>query len=115
MKPAHASTSPITFFNTIISYGYREIETYEAPLPQLRDVNLIKMRRFLINLAKRRWHGQIIKWVTEKYIDPLITQVFKKSHVSHNEVMHDSVKYLQMLYQHQILNIFHTQSLSVYF
>jgi len=92
---AHASTSPITFFNDIITYGYKKIETHGAPLPQLRDINLIKTRRFLINLAKKRWYGRIVKWVTEKYIDPLITQVFKKSHVSRNEVMHDSVKYLR--------------------
>ena len=92
---AHISTSPITFFQDIITYEYKKIENYEDPFPELRRISLIKTKRLLLNLSKIRWYAQIIKWIAEKYIDPFITQVFKKSEVSRNEIMHDSVKYLE--------------------
>lgn len=47
-----------------------------------------------LKLEPKRWYGKIVKWVAESYIDPLLTKVFKKTIVSRNEVMHDSVEYL---------------------
>ena len=92
---AHLSTSPITFFRDLIIYEYKKVKDYQGPFPELRGVSLLKTRRFLLNLSKKRWYAKIVKWVAEKYIDPFITQVFKKSYVSRNQVMHDSVLYLQ--------------------
>ena len=91
---AHLSTSPISFFKELIVYGYRQIE-HEGSFEPLGKVSLINLRRFLINLSKRRTYAQIFKWIAEKYIDPTIDAVRKKNIISRNAVMHDSVEYLE--------------------
>ncbi|MBA2306857.1 FAD-binding oxidoreductase [Candidatus Dependentiae bacterium] len=90
---AHLSTSPLSFFKTMIVYGYRRVE-YSGSFPPLGRVSLINFRRYLINLSKSRYYGQIFKWVAEKYIDPFLE---KRSIglLSRNSVMHDSVEYLE--------------------
>jgi FAD/FMN-containing dehydrogenase len=91
---AHLSTSPLTFLDSVITYSYKKVNDYNEKLPDLRKVSLEKARRLLLNLSKKRWYGKVLKWVAEKYIDPLLMQIFKKSLVSRNEIMHDSVDYL---------------------
>jgi FAD/FMN-containing dehydrogenase len=63
---------------------------------------LVKARRLLINLFKKRWYGKVLKWVAEKYIDPLLMKIFKKSLVSRNEIMHDSVDYLENVIANEV-------------
>lgn len=91
---AHLSVSPLSFFKNMVVYGYRKI-SHEGPFEPLNRVNLINLRRFLINLSKRRFYAQILKWVAEKYIDPAINTIRKKNIISRNAVMHDSVEYLE--------------------
>ncbi len=91
---AHLSTSPLSFFNEMIIYGYKEIK-HEGPFEPLGKASLINLRRFLINLSKRRTYAKVLKWVAEKYIDPAIDEMSKKSIISRNAIMHDSVEYLE--------------------
>lgn len=91
---AHLSTSPISFFHDMIVYGYKEIP-YEGVFEPLGTVSLVNIKRFLINLAKKRTYAQFLKWVAEKYIDPAIDETRKKTTISRNGVMHDSVEYLE--------------------
>jgi len=92
---AHLSTSPITFFKNLITYQYTKLKDYQGALPELRKASLVKTRRFILNLSKKRWYAKMVKWIAEKYIDPLLSQLFFKTYVSRNEIMHDSVEYLQ--------------------
>ena len=91
---AHLSTSPLSFLNDMVIYGYKKVE-YEGPFKPLGKISLVNLRRFLINLSKRRQYAQIFKWIAEKYIDPTIDEVRKKNILSRNEIMHDSVEYLE--------------------
>lgn len=91
---AHLSTSPVTFFRDMIVYGYRPIE-HTGPFPPLRKISLVNLRRYIINLSKKRWYAQLLKWVAEKYIDPAIDALHKNNVLSRNEIMHDSVEYLE--------------------
>jgi FAD/FMN-containing dehydrogenase len=91
---AHLSTSPLSFCDDMIVYGYKETK-HEGPFAPLGKVSLVNMRRFLINLAKKRSYAQIFKWIAEKYIDPTIDAARKNNLLSRNEVMHDSVEYLE--------------------
>lgn len=99
---AHLSTSPLTFLDSVITYSYKKVNNYNKKLPDLRKVSLVKARRLLINLSKKRWYGKVLKWVAEKYIDPLLMKIFKKSLVSRNEIMHDSVDYLENVIANEV-------------
>jgi FAD/FMN-containing dehydrogenase len=91
---AHLSTSPVTFLQDMIIYGYKPM-TYTGPFPPLRKISLVNLRRFIINLSKKRWYARLFKWVAEKYIDPAIDALHKNNMLSRNEIMHDSVEYLE--------------------
>ncbi len=93
---AHLSTSPFSFFKELIVYGYRKVDSFTGPFPELHKVSLITVRRFLLNLSKIRFYAQIVKWVAEKYIDPYLIQPLNSDTlISRNQVMHDSVEYLE--------------------
>lgn len=91
---AHLSTSPLSFFEDMLIYGYRKVE-YDGSFEPLSKISFIQLRRFLINLSKKRKYAQVFKWLAEKYIDPSIELFRKKSLISRNEIMHDSVEYLE--------------------
>jgi FAD/FMN-containing dehydrogenase len=91
---AHLSTSPLSFLKDMVVYGYKKIE-YTEEFPPLGTINAVHIRRFLINLSKQRWYAQIFKWIAEKYIDPAIDINRKNNILSRNDVMHDSVEYLE--------------------
>ncbi len=91
---AHLSTSPISFFKDLIVYGYKKVPSHGAKFPPLKKVSLIQARRFLLNLSKVRGYAQVVKWVAEKYIDPYLTGP-NDTFISRNQVMHDSVEYLE--------------------
>ena len=99
----HLSTAPLSFLREMIIYGYKKVDIVDAEIPPLREVENVKLRRLMLNLAKL---GQIgIKWFAEKYIEPRLetcsvsrNQALKEGEtclVSRNEPMHDSVKYLK--------------------
>lgn len=93
---AHLSTSPLSFFKELIVYGYKKVPQYEGTFPPLKKVSLVQARRFLLNLSKIRSYAQAVKWFAEKYIDPyIITPLKKDTLISRNQVMHDSVEYLE--------------------
>ena len=100
---AHMSTAPLSFLDDMILYGYKQTDVTDVWIPPLKEVENVKLRRFMFNLAKV---GQIgIKWFAEKYIEPRLescavsrNQAMKEGEacfVSRNEPMHDSVKYLK--------------------
>lgn len=91
---AHLSTSPVTFLKDMIVYGYKPIE-HTGSFPPLRKISLVSFRRYIINLSKKRWYAQLLKWVAEKYIDPAIEALQENNIRSRNEIMHDSVEYLE--------------------
>lgn len=91
---AHLSTSPFSFFKNMIVYGYKK-RKHTGPFPPLHNVSLVSMRRFLINLAKRRHYARVTKWIAEKYIDPALDKQLNNTIASRNAIMHDSVEYLE--------------------
>ncbi len=91
---AHLSTSPLSFFKDMIIYGYKKID-HEGAFEPLGKISMVNLRRFLINLSKRRQYAQVFKWIAEKYIDPTFDRLRTKNIVSRNEIMHDSVEYLE--------------------
>ncbi len=78
----------------MVIYGYKPID-YTGEFPPLGKISIINLRRFLINLSKYRRYAQIFKWIAEKYIDPLLDIQYKKNRASRNDIMHDSVEYLE--------------------
>ena len=99
----HLSTAPLSFLDQMILYGYKKVDNVQAEIPSLTEVENVKFRRLMLNLAKI---GQIgVKWFAEKYIEPRLeacsisrNQALKEGEaclVSRNEPMHDSVKYLK--------------------
>ncbi|MEK7649585.1 MAG: FAD-binding oxidoreductase, partial [Patescibacteria group bacterium] len=101
----HLSTSPGSFLDEMIIYGYRTVDPEGTTIPPLGDVENVKSRRLLLNLAKRSSLAMRFKWFGEKYIEPRLegctvsrNQAMKEGEaclVSRNEPMHDSVKYLE--------------------
>jgi FAD/FMN-containing dehydrogenase len=99
---AHLSSSPFSFFQDMIVYGYKKVPGTEPVVTPLRKVSLVNMRRFLLNLSKKRTYAQIVKWLLEKYIDPYIALPLKRERfISRNQVMHDSVEYLENVLSHE--------------
>ncbi len=90
---AHLSTSPLSFFKDMVIYGYTQVE-HDGPFKPLGKISLINIRRFLVNLSKRRKYAQVFKWIAEKYIDPNLDKLHTRNILSRNEIMHDSVEYL---------------------
>jgi len=100
----HLSTSPGSLLREMILYTYRTAEVADAEIPPLGEVANIKLRRFLLNFAKRGDLPMRLKWFMEKDVEPLFTSCTINRNqamtdgeaclVSRNEPMHDSVKYL---------------------
>jgi FAD/FMN-containing dehydrogenase len=101
----HLSTAPgAGFLREMLIYTYMEAGPPEPDLPPLGAIGLVKLRRFIINLAKEGTLFAAAKWFAEKNIDPLfeactVTRQSALSEgeaclVSRNEPMHDSVPYL---------------------
>lgn len=102
---AHLSTAPgASFLREALLYIFRHVAPARNDLPPLADVGMIKMRRLIINLAKRGPLLAKAKWFAEKHIDSLFESCTVSRQaaltdgdvclVSRNEPMHDSVPYL---------------------
>jgi FAD/FMN-containing dehydrogenase len=103
---AHLSTSKNSLLKEVIIYSYKTAKESETlTVPPLTEVSSVKLRRWLINNAKKSSFGREFKWFAEKYIEPKIetcsitrNQAMKDGEaclVARNEPMHDSVPYLK--------------------
>ena len=101
----HLSTSPDSLLREMILYRYTEAEGPRNDLPPLGEVSSVKLRRLLLNYAKQGDMPMRIKWLAEKYVEPLLesctvprSQAISQGEaclLSRNEPMHDSVPYLK--------------------
>ena len=83
---AHLSTSPVSFMNESLVYGYEQIYN-TVDDATLSKPPLTEIKRYVLNLSKIRTYAQIFKWFIEKHLET--SQI-----TSRNQVMHDSVEYL---------------------
>jgi FAD/FMN-containing dehydrogenase len=102
----HLSTAPSSLLDESIVYIYekakKDISTED--IPPLGEVSNIKLRRFVINMAKFGGIAQQLKWWSEKYLEPKMESCSVSRNqalgsgeacmVARNEPMHDSVPYL---------------------
>lgn len=101
---AHLSTSPYSMLNDALLYQY-EFQTFTSKIPHLGQARHTRFKRLILNLAKKREYGRHLKWFLEKHIERFMQQckhpILKyKCLISRNELMNDSVPYLQ----HALLN-----------
>ncbi len=52
---AHLSTSPLSFLQEALVYGYKPVKDYTGPFEPLRRVSFVNTRRFLVNLSKKAY------------------------------------------------------------
>lgn len=100
----HLSTGPQSLLREMILYTYRQADAPDAEIPPLGEVGSTKLRRFVLNFAKRGDLPMRLKWFVEKNVEPLFTACSINRNqamtdgeaclVTRNEPMHDSVKYL---------------------
>lgn len=101
----HLSTGPLSFMEEMIMYTYKMVETENPDIPPLGEVSGVKLRRLIFNLAKQGAVPRQLKWLAEKYIEPMLedcpvsrNQALGEGEaclVSRNGPMHDSVPYLR--------------------
>lgn len=101
----HLSTAPGNFLEDMIVYRY-DVVAAEAPadMPMLAEPGSVKLKRLVINLAKRGDLFQRFKWFAEKTLEPRFEACTvprsaamgegEACLVSRNNPMHDSVPYL---------------------
>lgn len=102
---AHLSTGPRSFMKEMIFYTYKTVDTLNHEVPPLGEVSGVKLRRFIFNFAKLGSLPRHLKWLAEKYIEPMLedcpisrNQALGEGEaclVSRNSPMHDSVPYLR--------------------
>lgn len=101
----HLSTAPGNLLEEMIVYRY-DVVAERAPLdmPRLGAPGAVKVKRFIMNLAKHGALFQRLKWYAEKHLEPEFenctvarTDALGEGEaclVSRNDPMHDSVPYL---------------------
>jgi FAD/FMN-containing dehydrogenase len=101
----HLSTAPGNLLDDMIVYRY-EHAADRAPddMPGLGAPGAVKLKRLIMNLAKRGGLFQTLKWHAEKSLEPLVESCTvprtaamgegEACFVSRNNPMHDSVPYL---------------------
>jgi FAD/FMN-containing dehydrogenase len=102
---AHLSTARQNLLEEALVYTYEWARPASPSAPPLQDVGSVALRRLTVNLAKRGWAWQQIKWWSELYLEPTLEsctvsrQGAQRSGeaclVARNEPMHDSVPYLK--------------------
>ena len=104
----HLSTSPYgSFLREGIVYLYKKTDTtvVENEIPPLGEISMVRLRRFVMNVSKYGGVFQSLRWLSEKYVEPMLescsisrNQAISSGEaclVARNEPMHDSVPYLQ--------------------
>ncbi|MGH7356981.1 MAG: FAD-binding oxidoreductase, partial [Candidatus Rokuibacteriota bacterium] len=102
---AHLSTSPASFLDETLVYGYREVDTRDGAIPPLGEVRAVRLRRLVFNLSKHGGVAMRLKWLAEKHVEPWLescpvsrNQALGEGEaclVPRNQPMHDSVRYLK--------------------
>jgi len=102
---AHLSTSPASFLDETLVYGYRAVEARGVAIPPLGEVRAVRLRRLVFTLSKYGGIALRLKWLAEKYVEPRLescpvtrNQALGEGEaclVPRNQPMHDSVKYLK--------------------
>ncbi len=87
---ARLSTAPSSFLKEMIMYAYKVVDQ-PASLEPLKPESNVELTRFVFNLGRKSYVGREIKWLGEKYIQPLL-QTFPQSR---NQIMHRSYAYLK--------------------
>lgn len=101
----HLSTAPGNFLEDMIVYRYEhEADQVPADMPPLGEPGAVRLKRLIINLAKRGDFFQTLKWHAEKTLEPMVESCTvprtvamgegEACLVSRNNPMHDSVPYL---------------------
>lgn len=100
----HFSLTPQSYFKDMIIYKYVTVNGFTDPLPLLQERSQVKVRRFILNLAKTGSLGKEIEWLSAKYVEPYFQSCYKSRNqamsepegclISRNQLMHDSDKYL---------------------
>ncbi|EFG2587066.1 FAD-binding oxidoreductase, partial [Escherichia coli] len=101
----HLSTAPGNFLQDMIVYRYdKAADAPSADMPALGEPGAVAVKRIIMNLAKKGWPFQELKWFTEKTLEPEFetctvprTAAMAEGEaclVSRNDPMHDSVPYL---------------------
>ncbi|EAB6718259.1 FAD-binding oxidoreductase, partial [Salmonella enterica subsp. enterica] len=99
------STAPGNFLQDMIVYRYdKAADAPSADMPALGEPGAVAVKRIIMNLAKKGWPFQELKWFTEKTLEPEFetctvprTAAMAEGEaclVSRNDPMHDSVPYL---------------------
>ncbi len=99
------SVAPQNFLKDMTITTYEITNDEPKVLSQLKDQGEVKIKRFILNLAKTGAVGREIKWVAERYLAPHLQNCYKerstamtdseKCLISRNQSMHDSAKYLK--------------------
>jgi len=102
---AHLSTSPSSFLDETLIYGYREVEARGVAIPPLGEVRAVRLRRLVFNLSKYGGIAMRLKWLAEKHVEPRLescpvsrNQALGEGEaclMPRNQPMHDSVRYLK--------------------
>ncbi len=100
----HFSLTPQSYFKDMIIYKYVTVKGFSDQLPTLRERSQVKVRRFILNLAKTGSLGKEIEWLSAKYVEPYFQSCYISRNqamsepegclISRNQLMHDSDKYL---------------------
>jgi FAD/FMN-containing dehydrogenase len=102
---AHLSTAPGSLLDEALVYSYRRVDDAGIVRPPLGEVGATRMRRVLVNLAKRGSWWRSLKWWSEKNLEHrfetcTVTRAQAMGDgeaclVTRNDPMHDSVAYLR--------------------
>jgi FAD/FMN-containing dehydrogenase len=102
---AHLSTAPGSLLEEALVYSYRRVDDRGIVRPPLAEVGSVRVRRLLVNLAKRGSFWRSLKWWSEKNLEHrfetcTITRAQAMGDgeaclVTRNDPMHDSVAYLR--------------------
>lgn len=88
---ARLSTAPSSFLEEMVLYTFETAQAKTNESIQLTSESYIKFRRFVLNLGRKNPVGREIKWLGEKYIQPLL----QSNASSRNQIMHRSYAYLK--------------------
>ena len=87
---ARLSDAPSSFLKEMVIYGYKVVGQ-TASVEALKPESFVGLTRFVFNLGRKSYIGREIKWLAEKYIQPLL----QKFPQSRNQIMHRSYAYLK--------------------
>lgn len=88
---ARLSTTPSSFLNEMIIYGYRLVSDSTKSITPLKLEPLIKIKRLIFNMSRKSYIGREIKWWSEKHLLPLVEEFPS----SRNQILYRSYAYIK--------------------